>query len=180
MHDGDLLMAEFQNGSIKAFEKIIHKYKDILYNYVIANFNLNSDESKDIIQEVFIKIYENKDTYETRNKFNSWIFKITKNIAMNYLRKKNKFIKNKDIKDIKENQNNENIYNIIDNITVKQILNEIRKLPDNQRDVLIMRYHLGYSFKEISAILSISESNAKVLAYRGLKALKESIGEIEN
>jgi len=81
------LIAEFQEGAIGAFNVLVRRYKDQLMNFVYRYVG-DFDEADDIVQEVFIRVYRNKEAYQPIAKFSTWIYTIATNLAKTQLRRR--------------------------------------------------------------------------------------------
>ena len=81
------LIARFQNGDEYAFDEIVNRYKDRLLNFVFR-FIGQIDESEDIVQDTFLKVYKNKNSYVNIARFSTWIYTIAGNLAKTELRKR--------------------------------------------------------------------------------------------
>lgn len=81
------LIAAFQGGTIEAFNQIVARYKDQLVNFVFRYLG-DYDEADDVAQEVFIRVYRNKNSYKPIAKFSTWIYTIAANLAKTQLRRR--------------------------------------------------------------------------------------------
>jgi len=80
------LIALFQSGDINAYNELVERYKDRLFNFVLRYFN-NADQAEDVVQNTLIKLYTHASYYKNVAKFSTWIFTIAKNNALTELRK---------------------------------------------------------------------------------------------
>jgi len=83
----EALIADFQSGRTEAFNILVGRYKDQLMNFVFRYVG-DYDQSDDIVQEVFIRVYRNKHSYRPIAKFSTWIYTIAANLAKSELRRK--------------------------------------------------------------------------------------------
>ncbi len=81
------LIRRFQAGDEAAFEEIIHRYANRLMNFAYR-FLLDMEEAEDIVQDTFLKVYQNRYAYKEIAKFSTWIYTITANLAKTVLRKR--------------------------------------------------------------------------------------------
>jgi RNA polymerase sigma-70 factor (ECF subfamily) len=81
------LIGRFQAGDEGAFEEIVNRYADRLLNFAYR-FVLDREEAEDIVQDTFLKVYQNRHAYKEIAKFSTWIYTITGNLAKTILRKR--------------------------------------------------------------------------------------------
>jgi RNA polymerase sigma-70 factor (ECF subfamily) len=162
-------------GNRKAQYEIYTRYAKAMYNVCWRIVN-DADEAQDVLQEVFIKIFQNLRDFKGSSTLGAWIKRITVNESLNYMKKKKiNFSKNeKDLSD------NEKLINEEDNwdetlLQVTKIKNAIPLLPDGFRIVLSLYLLEGYDHSEIAEILGITESTSKSQFNRAKVKLKEFI-----
>ena len=163
----DELVALYSNGNNKACDTILTRYQDKLYSYI--NFVVrNRDLSDDIFQETFVKaiVTLQKGNYTSTGKFGAWLTRIAHNLIIDYFRQdKNENTVSNDAQEY-DLLNNANLSesNIEDSMINEQTLVDVRRLvdalPDNQREVVFMRYYQDLSFKEIADITGVSINTA--------------------
>ena len=81
------LIERFQNGDLYAFDLIVKRYKDQLINFAYR-FLGDLEDSEDIVQETFLRVFRKKDAYKNVAKFSTWIYTITGNLAKTELRRR--------------------------------------------------------------------------------------------
>jgi RNA polymerase sigma-70 factor (ECF subfamily) len=162
-------------GNRKAQYEIYTRYAKAMYNVCWRIVN-DSEETQDVLQEVFIKIFQHLPTFKGNSTLGAWIKKIAVHESLNYMKKKKiNFSKNeKDLSD------NERLINEEDNwdetlLQVTKIKNAIPLLPDGFRIVLSLYLLEGYDHSEIAEILGITESTSKSQYNRAKVKLKEII-----
>lgn len=187
-NDEGVLIREAIQGNINSFEKIVLKYEKIIYNIAYRMLN-NKELSKDIVQEVFIKIYKNLKKYNFTSKFYTWIYRITINTCIDEIRRNNKCttisldrkIDYKDdelqcqIEDKKAIKPQEEILN--KEIQDKVILC-INKLAPNYRAIMILRFINQLEYNEISEILDCSLGTVKSRLSRAKEKFKNIYNNI--
>ena len=148
------------------FEKVYTKYRYLML-HVAYKILQNHHDAEDAVHQAFISIIENLDNiFEVDSpKTRSYIVIITERKAIDLLRK----IQKRQTLEFNEDISGVEISFEMDN----PIATAIAKLPSEYREVLLMRYHNGFSAKEIAAILSMSDSGVRKLIVRAKKALQE-------
>jgi RNA polymerase sigma-70 factor (ECF subfamily) len=174
------LVKEFFNGDEEALEVLIEKYFKPIYNFI---FQLSRDKnaSEDILQDVFVKMWKNLETFEQEKKFSTWLYAIARNTAYDYLKKK---------KTLPFSAfENENGFNILENIEDQAILHSgalLQKI-DNAKDVekylkslspqlktiLLLHHQQGFSLTEIAEILGATNNTIKSKYHRTLIFLRK-------
>jgi RNA polymerase sigma-70 factor (ECF subfamily) len=160
------LVALYLKGDSKSFEAIIQKHKNKIYAFILSKIR-NRDLAEDIFQDTFIKVINSlqKGKYNEEGKFLPWVMRIANNLVIDYFRKSKKMrtiapTDNFDIFDILQDGEK----NIEDNLVNNQIHKDLRKLiehlPEDQKEVLKMRYYAELSFKEISESTGVSINTA--------------------
>lgn len=156
----------------KLFSIVIERYRQKLTKYVYYITN-DWESAEDIVTDVFVKVGKNLNKFDLDKKFSTWIYRVTHNQTISYLRKKNKEVsltKNEwldkipDEGGIEEGLNDEQ---------TKELLNScLQNLPVTYRPPLVLSYLEGKSYKEISGILRISEGTVASRISRGKKMMK--------
>ena len=169
-------------GDNEAFSGIIEKYQNMIFRYVYSKFH-NYDEALDITQEIFIMAIEALKTFRRESKFSTWLYSIMVNYCKNYQKKSRRYntvpinmSRGEDEFDLQlpdERQNPEN--DVVNSDSLRIVKEEIEKLPDDYREILLMRDVEGLSYNEISDILDIKLSNVKVRIHRGREFLKNRL-----
>lgn len=163
----DVLVGLYSNGNNEAFNILLDRYKDKLYSYI--NYIVrNADLADDILQETFVKaiITLQKGNYSGNGKFGAWLTRIAHNLMIDCFRQERN--ENTVSADTEEydvlNDCTLTDSNIEDDMVNTQILRDVRNLvnmlPDNQREVVFMRYYQDLSFKEIADITGVSINTA--------------------
>ncbi len=142
---------------------------------VCLRYIVDHDVAKDVLQESFIKIFSSLDSYRSDGSFDGWVRRITINTALAHLRKD----KERYSVDITALRNSTDHFDVGEEITsdisAREILQFIQELPEGFREVVNLYIIDGYSHKEISNLLDITEDNSKQRLRRGRKILQKRI-----
>lgn len=165
------------------FGEIIDRYKSKLDRYISKISSLSSDAREDLLQEIFISVYQNTYSFDENMKFSSWIYRIAHNKSIDYWRKNKK--KENDISVEHNLYFVESIYfknEVEDEIEIqenKELLKKLfLKLPIKYKEVFILRFEEEKSYEEISEILKIPTSSVGTLINRAKKKLQEEYNKI--
>ena len=138
----------------------------------------NKEETEDILQNVFVKVYKNLKSFDETKKFSSWIYRISHNEAVNYLKKRNKkrFISWEDIflgeNSIEAKSDDKSpIENWLTKERKIEVDEAIEKLPKRYKEVLMLRYFSDKSYEEIGKVLGKSVNTVGTLLNRAKKKL---------
>lgn len=181
------LIAEFQqNDTLKAFEILVHRYKNPLTNFVYR-FLGDYEACSDVVQETMIKFYRNKDSYKSVAKFSTWIYTIAGNLARTEYKRRRR----RQIFSINSyGEENEN-YEIPDEsyrpdvmtdsgIKDKLIQNALLKVSTSYREAVILRDIQDLSYEEIAEIMEITVGTVKSRINRGRAQLQKLLKDIYN
>ena len=163
----DMLVSQYSNGNSKAFDVLLSRYQDKLYSY-ISYVVRNRELADDIFQETFLKaiVTLQKGNYSSTGKFGAWLTRIAHNLMIDCFRQERNenSISNDSVDYDILNDSNLADPTIEDDMVNEQILSDVRHLvdmlPDNQREVVFMRYYQDLSFKEIADITGVSINTA--------------------
>ncbi len=159
----------------KDFETIYIKYSDKIYRYLYFSTK-DTHLSEDITSEVFLRIWKAWKRIKP-DYLQALLYKTAKNILIDYYRKrgneKKVSLEETVEKGIEPSYDEDLIERIHKDNNLKRISNSLELLPENLREVIILRFIDDLSSKEAAEILNTTEVNIRVLQYRGLKKLKE-------
>jgi len=165
-----------KKGDMASFDIIYRTYSKRLFGFVFQIIK-NESDAEEIVQEVFVKIWESRHKIDNFTLFDSYLFTIAYNITVSLIRKK--ISEKKYIDYIKSIQNVPEINNSFDErefiIISKQIQNLIEQLPTRQKEVFILHREKGMAYKEIAEKLNISLNTVENHMSRALKFLRKNI-----
>lgn len=180
----DALICAFQNGEQEAFESLVLRYKNSLYQYILI---LVKDEgiAGDLFQEVFLAFFKNVHTYEPRGKFKSWLFLTARNRVLNFFRDRDKAIS------LDQTDEDGNAYlqeTLADNslppltqLQGQEVLAQIRQaaaqLPPRQREVLELRQY--FSFQEMADMLGRPLGTVLADCHRAVKKMQALLNKAQ-
>lgn len=181
--DEQLAQKSLQNE--EAFAELVERFEAKLLRYIQRLTALPQNHAEDILQEVFIKIYKNLNSFNPKLKFSSWAYRITHNETINQIKK---IRRQNDLPLETENEDEQSLINILESETdikeeaiqketaaaVRKILN---KLPIKYRDVLILYYLEQKDYAEISDILRKPQGTIATLLHRAKSKFKSLYNE---
>jgi len=161
-----VLIKNFLNGDNKSFEELLSRHKNRVFAFIMSKVK-NRDITEDIFQDTFIKVITSlkKGKYNEEGKFLPWMMRISHNLVIDHFRKESKMRKIRptsefDIFDILDD-GRKNQEDLMIQTQVHADLNIlIEQLPEDQKEVLKMRYFEDLSFKKISELTGASINTA--------------------
>ena len=161
------LISSFINGDERSIELLILRHKSKVYSYI--NLYIRSrDLADDIFQDTFLKVVQSirGGRYQDDGKFISWVMRIAHNLIIDHFRheKQMGIVYNDDYDTDLFNSRRLADDNVEDIMVRRQVLRDVRSLinglPEDQREVVIMRHYAGMSFKEIADMTGVSINTA--------------------
>lgn len=181
--EDDKLVKQAKKGSNDAFNKLVSKYREQLH-FHIGKMIRDREQVEDLVQEVFMKAFDNLESYNTQYAFSTWIYRIATNHTIDYLRKKKlKTLSINDPVTTKDGEMNvqlpdENFETdraIIRKQRKKMIESAISNLPEKYRDVIRMRHMEEMSYQEISDELDLPLGTVKAHIFRAREMLYKTL-----
>ena len=160
------LVKLYLSGHEEALGELVNRHKDRIYTYIFM-FVRDSYLAEDLLQETFIKVIDKLRTgkYQEQNKFLPWISRVAYNLCVDYYRREKRLPKvttrdGFDIFSVLKFSDASGEEKIIEDQTVVRVRTLIEQLPEEQREVLILRHYSDMSFKEISEVTGVSINTA--------------------
>ncbi|MCM5663282.1 RNA polymerase sigma factor [Galbibacter mesophilus] len=165
LHDG-ALVAQYIKGDEQSLEILINRHSQRIYSFIFSKV-YDKDVTEDIFQDTFIKVIKTlkRGNYNEEGKFLPWVMRISHNLVIDYFRKNSRMPKF-------EGSDDFNIFSVLGDSALnaeKQIIKDqvetdvkrlIDELPEDQREVLVMRLYKDMSFKEIAEQTNVSINTA--------------------
>jgi RNA polymerase sigma-70 factor (ECF subfamily) len=182
--DDKQLIKKILEQNDQAFGILVEKYKKLVY---AAIFRLvrNTTDAEDIFQDVFLEVYRSIHFLRNENDLAAWLFKISYNKAISFLRKKNPAQANSNFNQEYQMPADGNMCSLVDFQTPAKKLEEqeaeivlyaaIDKLPEMQKKTLLMHRFENYSHKEIGEMMNLSIASVESLIYRAKISLRKSL-----
>jgi len=178
--DDTQLMIEVQQGSTLAFKTLVDRHKKKAY-YTALKLVGDPDDAYDLSQEAFIRVYNARRRYDGTHPFYAWFYTIIRNLARNYLRKRNVryeyAVQTKQSRkgNLEASDSPECIVEADE--AKKAIWAAIDKLSYDHREIIILRHFEDMSYEEIAEILGIAVGSVMSRLYYARKKLRDLLGE---
>ena len=166
------IFLDIKQNKIQGIEELYSKYKKVVYG-IAFTISKNKEDSEDIMQMIFAKIYEMENSKLPTNNYASWLYSTTKNETIIFLKKKKNNIPIDKIYEISDD--NSELNKVIDNIEFNKL---ISKLNDKEKDIVSLKILSNFSFEEISKLLKEPVGTVKWRYYKSIYALKAILGNL--
>jgi len=177
------VMLRVRAGDDPAFDHLVQKFRRPMVHFMYRMCR-NQGTAEELAQEVFLRVYRSRESYSAEAKFTTWLYRIATNLAMNHARdtKQERFTASLDEPDDESGLK----IDVADNRATadqemlrRERLAAIRRcveeLPERQRVAVIMHKYQDLDYREIGAVLKLSESATKSLLFRAYETLRERL-----
>lgn len=189
--DEDLMLA-FRGGDAAAFDELVGRHKRGLYNFLLRSVH-DRARAEEMLQEVFLRVIRAKDRYQRTAKFTTWIYTIARNLCVDESRRQ-KFRRTVPLEGKRRGRSGDEGLSVLDTTAAKQVAVDagseapklrgrvaaaIENLPDDQREVFMMRQFGGLSFKQIGEAVGAPENTVKSRMRYALEKLRGDLSDID-
>ncbi|TVQ91017.1 MAG: sigma-70 family RNA polymerase sigma factor [Deltaproteobacteria bacterium] len=171
-----------REGDTTAYRGLVEKYQERIYHMVYGMLR-NQEDARDITQDAFVKAYDNLQKFRLESSFYTWIYRIARNLTIDYLRKR----KRRPETEFDEQVATRDERGGIDESHVQEgpgrtlerkrlyarIMTAMQQLPEDQREVVLLRELEGLSYKEIAEAMEIPEGTVMSRLYYARKKLQK-------
>ena len=169
------LITEILAGDTDAFAILVRRYQRPIYNLMLR-MTASEEDAFDLTQDAFIRAYEKLNRFRPSGRFFNWLYTIGINLARDHLRKTK--IKKKAEEKLRRDNNPLHIdpeqeIHLPGELDPEQVRTSLEQLPFDYREAIFLRFHEGFSMKELATILGISVSGAKMRVHRGVLKLRQ-------
>ncbi|ADL33572.1 RNA polymerase sigma factor sigma-70 family [Butyrivibrio proteoclasticus B316] len=161
-------------GTMLTNEQIYEQYHDKVFAYIRNHVN-QIEDAEDLCSDVFIKIYSKIDTFDSsKASISTWIYAMTSNTVIDFYRTNH--IHSEIPEDLAEEKSlieDE----VLNNESLEILAKALKELPQEQRDIIVLRYYRGLTLQEVAAQMNLSYGVTKLRHREALGRLKDLIGE---
>ncbi len=184
--DADVML-RVKAGDQSAFDYLVQKYRRPLVSFMYRMAR-NSAAAEDLAQEVFLRVYRSRASYEASAKFTTWLYRIATNLAVNHARDTRHERPEVTVSIDEPDDDTGTTFELADaSLTAEQamvrrermlaIRNKVEALPEQQKLAVIMHKYQQMDYKQIAEVLKKSESATKSLLFRAYETLREQLKE---
>ncbi len=181
------IMLQVKAGDDSAFAYLVQKYRRPMVNFMYRMAH-NAAGAEDLAQEVFLRVYRSRETYEASAKFTTWLYRIATNLAVNHARDtRHERPENTVSLDEPDEESGHTLdlpdgtpsaeENLVQRERLAAIRQRVQSLPERQRIAVVMHKYQQMDYRQIADVLKLSESATKSLLFRAYEALREQLRE---
>jgi RNA polymerase sigma-70 factor, ECF subfamily len=179
------LMLRVKDGDGASFTILLEKHRSSVVHFLYRMIQ-NHAIAEELAQEVFLRVYRSRGTYEPTAKFTTWLFRIATHLALNSLRdgrnERGQERLDDDSSDMPVRQVSDRRPSVEQKMVQEARMEEIRRavalLPDNQRAAVLMHKYEEMEYTQIARVLSCSESAVKSLLFRAYETLRARLAHM--
>lgn len=175
-----------REGDTTAYRGLVEKYQTRVYQMVYGMVR-NREDARDITQDAFVKAYDNLHRFRLESSFYTWIYRIAMNLAIDFLRKRQRRGTSEFDEDIAQRDGDGGISDVHNQEgparslerkrLYARIMDAMEELPEDQRQVILLRELEGLSYKEIAEVMEIPEGTVMSRLYYARKKLQKLLSD---
>jgi RNA polymerase sigma-70 factor, ECF subfamily len=187
----EALMVRYQRGDRAAFAILVRRHQTALYNFAFRQLRVQS-AAEDVVQEAFVRVVQNAADFKHEARFTTWVYTITRNLCIDQMRKR-ALRKHASLDETRGGEDGEgptlgeqtadsraSVEREATGTEIKErIVKAVDLLPDDQREVFLMREVAHLPFKEIAEITGVPENTVKSRMRYALERLQAALSEYE-
>jgi len=183
-HDAELML-RVRDGDSTSFALLLERHRAPVIHF-IYRMVLSQAVAEELAQEVFLRVYRSRASYEPTAKFTTWLFRIASHVALNWIRdskkEKNQESLDHDTHDGMQFQVSDREPNIeqkmVRDVRLQEVQTAIQTLPEKQRAAVLMHKYQEMEYSQIAKILQCSESAVKSLLFRAYETLRSRLAHL--
>ena len=170
------LIREFKEGNEGGFNELVRRYQERVY-WVVRRFLPDHNDADDVVQEVFIRMYESLGGFREESSLFTWLYRIAVNLSLNNIRMK-KLRRFLSIDEPLEAQlaGDEDPDKAVEGLEQRELIDKaVETLPEKQKAVFVLRYYEQLPYEEISRILKTSTGGLKANYYHAVRKIQDYV-----
>lgn len=183
-HDAELML-RVREGDEQSFALLLARHRVAVIQFLYRMVQ-NQGVAEELAQEVFLRVYKARGTYEPTAKFTTWLFRITTHLALNWIRDAKAEKNQRSLDESDESGTSVQVpdgkptaeEHLVRRVRTEEIRIAIQKLPDKQRAAVLMHKYQDMEYAQIAAVLSTSESAVKSLLFRAYESLRTRLAHM--
>ena len=177
------LMLQAQREDYESFSVLVEKYRELVLAH-LSRWTQNRAVAEELSQDVFLRVYRRRHSYQPSAKFGTWLFRITRNVALNYFRDEHHELQNISLnqptstgKPFECPDHRRSIEELLlFEVRKSAIRSALYDLPERQRAMVIMHKYEDMDYREIAIAMGMSQSAVKAAMFRSYERLRSALG----
>ncbi|MBV9491440.1 MAG: sigma-70 family RNA polymerase sigma factor [Verrucomicrobia bacterium] len=171
-------MARIREGDMEAFRLLVETHQSRVINTISKLLGGSDAEAEDLAQQVFIRVWRSASRYQPTAKFTTWLFRITRNLVFNELRRRKHLGEpNEESPELPERAEREPDRVLLEEELQEAIRNAIRELPEAQRTAIVLRRYEEMPYEEIARVMGTTVPAVKSILFRARAELREKLAK---
>jgi RNA polymerase sigma-70 factor (ECF subfamily) len=168
------IVRQIQSGDAAAFDELMRRYKRPVVNFIFRMLG-NAQDAADVAQDVFVRVYQNLDSYRHETKFSTWLFALARNAAIDRIRWRSRH-RTESIESAPEIMASSGTAEEVNAREISdQIAAAIVRLPEDQKTAIVLSEYHGMSYAEIAGVMRCSEKSVESRLYRAKQTLRVAL-----
>lgn len=174
------LVAATRAGRLDAFETLVDRYQGLVFRFLF-HFMGHRDDAEDITQETFLQLFRKLDCYDPAQSLKAWLLTMARHLAISHHRRQtpaplDPAVIGELVRDVVSGPEAE----VLSRDEVRIVHEALHQLPDEYREVLVMRYLLDMPLQKVAEVLNIPEGTAKSRVFHARGLLRDALLRQEN
>lgn len=179
IYSDEELMVLIQKGEVYAFDCLYYRYAKRLQHYFESMLNFQKDLAEDSLQDLFLKIVQQPQSFDSTRSFKTWIFSIAHNVCKNHYRHRQVVHEHEQTHNLKQEYYDSEFYSLakkLDSVSFRHKLSEaLDEMSIEKRETFILRFQEDRSIQEIATIMGCPEGSVKSRLHYSLRQLEEKL-----
>ena len=187
----EALMERYRGGDVRAFEVLFDRHRRSVYSFILKYVS-DQGRAEEILQETFLRVIKKQRTFKRRSKFSTWLYTIARNLCIDKLRRmKHRKARSLDQPLKRDEKDGQKLYDkipgkdrdaessVLDCEIRQRVEEAVAQLPDDQKEVFLLREVSRLPFKEIAEVVGCPENTVKSRMRYALERLRKSLSDFE-
>lgn len=186
------LLRRFNEGDADAFAELVRRYERPLYNFILRSVR-RRERADELLQDVFLKVVQRSGDFKGNSKLSTWLYTIARNLCIDHSRKM-VFRRHQSLDAPRAGADGDDGPTLLDRTAAegaepdraavmedlrKRIAEAVEELPEEQRDVFLMRHVQGMRFKDIADVIGVPENTVKSRMRYALERLQRALSDYQ-
>ncbi len=173
-------MQRIVSGDLAAFSELYLRYKDRMYYYLYRMLGNSAEQANDFLQELFMKIIERPESYDSSYSFKTWLYSVANNMCKNEFRRCVVRQEYREFESLQPKLDFMNEPRIEPEKIIEKIFMTLDDLGEEHRSAFLLRFREGFSIREVAEILSLPEGTVKSRLFYAKKMISERLNYLKS